>query len=124
MKYEISLSEDNTFIRIRVFETINGEIEREFAGKAITEAKQRNIRQFLVDVRGTTNVASSFQHYLFGYEDMEKLGLALNSKIAVLADESDRTHDFIETIFINAGHRCRLFRVEKVALEWLLLTKQ
>lgn len=120
MKYEISLAEDSKFIRIRVFEAINGEMEREFAGKAITEAKQRNIRQFLVDVRGTTNVASSFQQYLFGYKDMEELGLPRNSKIAVLTDENDRTHDFVETVFINAGYNCHLFREEKAAIEWLV----
>ncbi len=122
MKYDITLSEDSKFIRIRVFEAINGEMEKEFAGKAISEAKQRNINQFLVDVRGAPNVASSFQQYLFGYENMDELGLDRNSKIAVLTDEGDRTHDFIETVFMNAGYSCRLFRKEKAALEWLLST--
>ena len=119
MNYKISLSEDGTFIRIRVYVAINGETEKEFAGKAITEAKQRNINRFLVDVRGVRNVAKSFQQYLFGYEDIDRLGLSQSSKIAVLADETDRTHDFIETVLVNAGYDCRLFSDEKAALDWL-----
>ena len=121
MKYEISLSEDNTFIRIQVFEVIDGNMEKEFAGEAIAEAKKRNIWQFLVDVRGVKNVASPFQHFSFGYDDMKELGLNKNSKIAILSDEGDRTHDFILTIFTNAGYNCRLFREEKMAMRWLLV---
>ena len=75
MKYEISVSEDGTYVRIRVMKAITGDMQREFAEKAIQNAKQRKIREFLVDVRGTPNIASSFEVYSFGHESMKQLYL-------------------------------------------------
>ncbi len=119
MKYKISLSEDKTFLRVRVFETINGKMEREFARNAIKIAKEHKIDNFLVDVRGTSNIANSIEHYLLGYEDINKFGLNRNSKIAILADANDLSQNFIETIISNAGYRCRVFSYEDAALKWL-----
>ena len=119
MKYKIALSEDETYVRVQVFETINGNMEREFAGNAIKIAKQRKINKFLVDVRGTPNIANSIEHYLLGYEDMNRFGLNRKTKIAILADTNDLSHNFIETVIINAGYRCRVFPDEDAALEWL-----
>ena len=118
MDYNISLSEDGTFLWIRVFETINGKMEKEFAGKAIEDARQHKINSFLVDVRGIENVASTLEQYMFGYEDVKKFGLNKNSKIAILVDEGDKSHDFIETVFMNAGYHCCLFRDEDAAIKW------
>ena len=119
MKYKISVSEDGTYISIRVLETITGEIEKEFAKFAIKEAKQRKIRKFLVDVRGTRNIANSSEQYLLGYEDMKQFDLDKHSRIAVLVDENDNSHNFIETIMFNAGYLCSIFIDEDAALEWL-----
>lgn len=119
MKYKISLSEDGTYVIIRVLEAITGEMEREFAREAIKDAEQRDIRAFLVDARGTPNVASSLQQYLLGYEDMIQFGLDRSSRIAVLVDAGDSSHDFIETVFLNAGYQCRLFLDKDSALKWL-----
>ncbi|MFC1812895.1 hypothetical protein ACFL03_09395 [Thermodesulfobacteriota bacterium] len=119
MRYKISLSENGTYVRIRVFEAITGEIEKEFAEIAIKDAKQRKISKFLVDVRGTLNIASSLEQYLFGYEDMNQFGLDRGSRIAVLADANDKSHNFIETIFVNAGYHCRIFTDEDAASKWL-----
>jgi len=119
MKYKISLSDDRTYVRIRVLRAITGKMEREFAENAIQDAKQRKIRKFLVDVRGTPNIASSFEHYSLAYEDMNKFGLDKDSRIAVLADANDKSHDFIETVFVNAGYHCHIFSEEDTALKWL-----
>ncbi len=119
MKYTISLSEDGTYVRIRVFEVITGDMEREFAEKAIKEAKQHGIKKFLVDVRGTINIAAIFEQFLFGYKDMDQLALERFSSIAILADPNDKSHDLIVTVFQNAGYNCRLFSDEDSALKWL-----
>lgn len=119
MKYKISLSEDGTYIRIRVIEAITGEVEKDFAENAIKEAKQHKISRFLVDVRGILNIASSLEQYLLGYEDMKQFGLDRGSRIAVIADANDKSHKFIETVFVNAGYRCRIFPDEDIALKWL-----
>ncbi|MFC1764154.1 hypothetical protein ACFL6U_19030 [Planctomycetota bacterium] len=119
MKYTISLSEDGTYVRIRVSETITGEGEKDFAQNAIKDAKAHRINKFLVDVRGAPNKASSLEQYRFGHEDVKQFGLDRGARIAVLADTDDQSHDFIETVFVNAGYCCRLFQAEDLAVEWL-----
>ena len=103
MKYKISLSKDKAYVRIRVFEAFNGKTEKEFAENAIKDAKQHKINKFLVDVRGTPNIASSLEKYLLAYVDMDQFGLYRGSRIAILADENDESHNLVETVFINAG---------------------
>jgi hypothetical protein len=119
MKYKISISEGGTYIRIRVFEAITGEMERNFAQNAIKDAKNVKVNKFLVDVRSSPNIASSLEKYFFGYRDMHQFGLDRGSRIAVLADANDKSHDFIETVFLNAGYQCRIFPDEDAALKWL-----
>ena len=119
MKYSISISEDGTYVAIRVFEAVTRDVKKEFAEKAIKEARQRGIDKFLVDVRGAPNIASTSEQYFFGYADMDQFGLNRSSKIAVLADKDDESHNFIETVFRNAGYICRIFLDESAALTWL-----
>ena len=118
MNYEISLSEDGTYIRLRIFEAVNGEMERKLAENVIKEAKQHKINNYLIDVRGTPNIANVVEQYRFGYEDMKRFGLDLDSSIAILADANDTSHNFIETVFVNAGYNCRIFADEGAALKW------
>ena len=123
MKYDIQISEDGTYVRIRVYETITGEMEIEFAGKAIKEARKLKINKFLVDVRGTTNVANTFEQYGFGYVEMALLGLEKTSRIAIIADEGDTSHNFIETVLRNAGYDCLIFSDKQTALNWFEKSK-
>jgi hypothetical protein len=120
MKYTITLSDDGTYIRVRVFEAITGEFEKEFAETAIKEAKRHGIKKFLVDVRATSNIAATYEQVLFAYKDMDRLELDRISRIAILVDAGDQSHDFIETVLLNAGYNCRLFTDEDSALEWLV----
>ena len=119
MKYKISLSEDRTYVRIRVLEAITKDMEREFAEKAINKARQNKIRKYLVDVRQAPNVSSIAEQYLFGREDMDRMSLDRFSKLAILAEAEDKSHNFIETVFQNARYNCRLFVDEASALRWL-----
>jgi len=119
MKYKISLSEDRTHIRIRVFEAITGDMEREFAEKAIKEAKHHKIHKYLIDVRQAPNVSFISEQFLLSYKDMDRMSLDRRSKLAVLAEVEDTSHNFIETVFRNAGYNCHLFVDEDSALKWL-----
>ena len=61
MKYEISLSKDKKYIRIRAFETIDGDMEKQLSEKAIIEGKKHSVWRFLVDARGTRNIATTYE---------------------------------------------------------------
>lgn len=119
MKYEIAFSGDEGFVRITVYELITADLERSFAKEAITAAKQNGVLRYLVDVRGVRNVASPLDQYSFAYEDMASLGLDRRARIAVLVGQDDHSHDFIETVFRNAGRTCQLFVDEDDASNWL-----
>lgn len=119
MKFKISFSKDKAYVRIHVFNAFNGKTEREFAENAIKDAKQHKITKFLVDVRGAPNVANSLEQYLLAYVDVDQFGLNRDSRIAILADENDESHNLLETVFVNAGYHCCIFLNEDDALIWL-----
>ena len=119
MKYEISISKSETYVKVKVNETISAEMARDFAEEAIKKANQHNIKKFLIDVRGTRNVAGHLENYLFAYENVNRFGLDRNSRIGVIVSPGDKSHDFVETVLMNAGYNCCLFLEEYSAIEWL-----
>ncbi|MDG5470057.1 STAS/SEC14 domain-containing protein [Deltaproteobacteria bacterium IMCC39524] len=119
MKYEIKVIKDKAYVWIQVYENITVDIYKDFAEKSIQIAKEHRINKYLVDVREARLFSSALDQYRFGYEDMENYSLGKISRIAVLVKESDNSHDFIETIFINAGYSCRLFIDADAAIKWL-----
>ena len=44
----------------------------------------------------TVSVAAVFEQFLFAHKDMNHLALKKSSKIAILADMGDRSHDLIK----------------------------
>lgn len=119
MDFEITFSADEGFVRIKVHRSITAGLERDLAEKAIAAAKQNGVLRYLADVRGVSNVASTVDQYDLAYRELTRLGLDRTSRIAVLIMQQDRSHDFIETVFRNAGHDCRLFVKEDDARDWL-----
>lgn len=86
---------------------------------AICLARPLQIFRFLSDVRGIRNISNVVQNYEFAYEGVTAVGYSRADRIAVLHDEGDHTHDFIETASLNAGYRVRLFTDLNAALAWL-----
>ena len=119
MKFEVSSSDGDAYIRVKTFDAVTGDMAKQLAENAINNAGQRGINRFLVDVRGTPNIASTGEQYRLGHNDMEQFGLKKDSKIAILVDVNDTSHSFIETVFLNAGYRCRIFYDEEAAVIWL-----
>jgi len=118
MGYEISISENGKYIHVRVDVKISAEIAKEFAEAAIREAKKNNLLRILVDVRKSPNITSSLEKYTLAYEEMSRFELDRNTMIAVLISPEDKSHSFIETVFLNAGYNCRIFSDKKAAIAW------
>lgn len=118
MKYKITFN--GIYLRVQAFKTITGGLAREFAKKAIEEAKKQKVNKFLIDVRGAQNISSTMKKYTFGHKDMDLFGLDRLSKIAIVANSGDQSHNFIATIMSNAGYRCNMFADEAAALKWLV----
>jgi hypothetical protein len=60
------------------------------------------------------------ENYEFAYEKVSP-NPKINklAKVALLVSKNDHSHDFIETVSINAGLQVKLFRNQKAALEYL-----
>ncbi len=50
--------------------------------------------------------------------DVKLFGLNRNSRIAILVDLNDKSHNFIETVLRNAGYNCRIFFNEDAVVKW------
>ena len=119
MDYQIEPSKENGFVKIKVYKSITADLEKFFAKEAIDVACRNRLLNYYVDVRGVPNVANTLDQYRLAYENMNNFGLDGKSKIAVVHSQNDHSHDFIETVFRNAGYNCKLFTNEGEAYDWL-----
>ena len=119
MQHFISLSEDKSYVILKYV----GEISREPVLKITEEAhrfgSRQGVKHYLVDVTEAVNVESLMGNYDFAYDDLDQADIDRSACIAMLVDPNDQTHDFVETLLINAGHGVRLFRDRETAIKYL-----
>jgi hypothetical protein len=77
------------------------------------------LKRCLIDVRGSRSVAGVYGDYKYAYERAEAAGLTHGWKMAVLKDDVDKSHDFLQTVMGNAGRTFKLFVDEGSAVQWL-----
>ena len=119
MRYELSISERKTYVYVRVYEPITKQFAIEFLAETAEKAKEYTVDRFLFDVRSTLVTMSIFDIYWIAYKHSLQLGFERGSRIAVLQSSGNKTHDFIETVALNAGYICRLFEDKAAAVRWL-----
>lgn len=119
MGYQIELSDDGKYIRIRISGEMTVELAHEFSAKLQEMSRQTGVKRFLFDSRGAQNASSMLENYSFAYRDSEALGLERNVRSAILVSHGDKSHNFIEITMRNAGFNVRLFTSEAMAVEWL-----
>ena len=119
MDYEISISENLDYIVIRFHKPMTTELSLRCGPEIMQLAEEKNIKQFLFDVRGSRNIQSVGKNYYFAYRDIEEFGFPRASRSAFLVDKNDRSHEFITTAFLNAGYIVKLFHDENSAVKWL-----
>lgn len=118
----ISLTEDGRIVVVRM----TGEISRESTAALLPETIEAARRLppgqpalFLIDVRGGRNVGSSMSNYMFTHDDFSQYDILRTSRIAVVTDLIDTSHDFVQVTAENAGYCVRLFRLAEDAVDWL-----
>lgn len=83
-------------------------------------AKKLSINRFLMDMRDCRNVDSVSENYKFAYDDMpNNKEIDRTAVVAVLVSEGDHSHDFIETLTINAGLNAKFFHDKEEAVKFL-----
>jgi len=104
---------------VQVFAPMDTDVGRRSGESATALAKSRGINRFLFDSRLAPNVQSVTLNYEFAYRELSDFGFPRDSRSALLTAPEDRSHDFMETLFKNAGYAVRLFHDEKQAVAWL-----
>ena len=119
MNYTIKLSKNQKFLEVKVIDKINKDIARQWSVEVAKKSRELDIRRFLFDVRSAQNVATVLDKYTFAYQDSVELNLPKDIRSAILVSETDRSHDFVETTFKNAGYDVRIFTDKLSAVKWL-----
>ena len=119
MNYKISIPSSGQYVLCKVHEVVTVELSRQFIIDTHRLGCERNIMRFLFDVRGHQNIEEPHKIYKFTHEDMGVLKLDKTARVAILVSPDDRSHDFVETVNLNAGHNIKVFREKKDAISWL-----
>lgn len=120
LTYSIQIAENRKYIEI----ILEGHITRADAMKYVVEshkiAAKEGISKFLLNALNARNTESVGNNYDFAYKDLkEEKNLLRGARIAMLVEENDHSHDFVETVAINSGENVRMFRDRADALKFL-----
>lgn len=117
--YDISLTDDGQIVVCRVHRPVTVALAAAFARAMDETGEACGAVRFLTDVQGVPNVSRTGENYNYAHADMAKIGLRRAVRAAILADPSDSSHAFIETVSQNAGYNMRVFYDPEEAMTWL-----
>jgi len=127
-EYENDLSDDKTFLIVRLREPVTYKVAKAFTDDTVELAARLGIKKFLIDARGFGCELSSLQAYLFAQDflqahlfaqKLENMGRMRFHKLALVVNQTDDTYAFLETITRNRGINTRIFIDYNDAVAWL-----
>ena len=119
MAYDISISEDKTYVSVRLRANVTKDIAIGFTKEAASRGKTAGLKKIFIDLRGVKSESGVLEKYEFAYEVGIHLGLTPEWKVCMLRDEERSEMQFIETVMRNAGFDYRMFTDEDEAFTWL-----
>ena len=119
MDYHISVSGNNNYIIIKLNAPMTAGLGRRCGTDAAELGKKNNMDRYLFDLRGSPNVETVQSNYEFAYSDMADFGFPRGSRSALLTDPDDESHNFLETLFLNAGYIVKVFSDIDNAIAWI-----
>jgi hypothetical protein len=120
MKYEISIAGNKHYILIHVKGEMDADSALQYTHEAHDLGRAEGIDKFLVDLTQARNKLRILQNYEFAYDQVAPdPRINHQAKVAMLVSPRDHSHDFIETVTINAGLKVKLFRDRQMAMEYL-----
>lgn len=119
MDFTLDLDDSAGIVEVRVLADTTEALATAITMSATALAKGKMIRGYLLDMRGTRDVAPIFADYDLAYNGLVSAGFDTRHWIAMLLDDSDDSRSFFETLAGNAGIRLGVFRIEAEARAWL-----
>lgn len=87
--------------------------------KAAEKAREQGVNKIMLDVRDAPNKLSVLDNYQIPYYVLKQVGYTHDIRTALIVHPDDKTHDFMETVAVNAGFDFKLFTDEEIAVHWL-----
>lgn len=119
MEFEVYLSESKKFVVCRPFVPVTMELARTMAAAIAKIAEETGVLDRLVDNRQVYSAMSVTDSYDIAYKGLEEMEIDRSTKVALLHNTSDTSHDFACLAARNAGFNVRSFADEAEAIEWL-----
>lgn len=117
---EISIvKSEQPYVRVRVQGVLTKKSTVEFFSAAARVAKKHNTRRFLLDLYNARSVTSVADDYEIAYRELENIGIARGSKLALLLGSQSVADVFFAVVAHNAGYICETFSDKAVAEKWL-----
>lgn len=120
MTYSITASDDKKYIIVKVIGNISRLLAIQYNLEAHALGKELGIDHFLLDFTECKNTDTVLRNYKYVYDDMKNPGINQAARTAMLVSPTDHTHDFIESLFKDAGADFTLFHDRELALYHLL----
>ena len=121
MEYTITPSGDGKYIILKVKGNITRQSAMQMNMEAHAVGKSMGIKRYLVDVTEARNVDTDTSTYAFAHLDMRSVeGIDRTARVATLVSPGDHTHDFVETVSMNAGLDVVFFTDLEAAKRYLL----
>jgi hypothetical protein len=119
MDYQVSLAASGRYILIKVLVPMTSAVGVRCGADAVRVGAEKQVDRFLFDLRDSPNVQSVVDNYEFAHKEIANFGFPMTSRSAFLVRPDDKSHDFINTAFYNAGYVTRMFIDEAEAIAWL-----
>ena len=120
MQYMIDLSEEKSYIILKYFGDITSQVALVATEESHALGGKYGIRHYLVDATEAKNFENPFKNYNFAYQDLERANIDRSACVALLTSPEDTSHDFIETLMVNAGYDVKMFKNRENAIQYLL----
>lgn len=121
MTYTITASQNNEYIIITVTVDMSRKLAAEIADQALLMGNKWGIGRYLIDLTASKNRESILGSYQSAYEDLAEIPWKKTlTRVALLVDPQDNSHDFNEVVLNNIGMRATLFRDRDEAVQYLL----
>jgi hypothetical protein len=119
MEYEVSLASGGSYVLIKVLVPMTTAVGVSCGADAVRLGRETNVDRYLFDLRNSPNVQAVVDNYEFARKEITKFGFPTSSRSAFLVRPDDKSHDFINTAFFNAGFVTKMFADEASAIAWL-----
>lgn len=121
MSYTITTSQNSAYIIVKVTSDMSRKLAAEIADQALLMGEKLGIGRYLVDLTASRNRESILGSYQSAHEDLAELSWRkILTRVALLVDPQDNSHDFNEIVLNNIGICATLFRDSDQAVQYLL----